>query len=149
MERPVFNSPAIRWTTRAEVEAELEKDANKPAVDIIRADCFTIESWPDYSFEADGRKFSLFVDGVSIAHRLAARDFAGMQHRNITQRKAELDEIAGFILDDEAPIMFKDHNELVKAWTDLHGLFGVPLSQQERDELCIDEPEDSEDSDAR
>ena len=76
---------------------------------------------------------------LSIVHRLAARDSAGM--KNIAERQAELDEISGFILDGEAPIVFKDFNEMVQAWTDLHRLFGVPLSDQECDELCIDEPD--------
>ena len=67
---------------------------------------------------------------------------------NPTERKNELEEIAGFILEDDSeqpPMIYDDHNELVKAWTKLHRSFGVPLSADERAALDIEEPEDDKD----
>jgi len=141
----LLENPAFSFTTKAEFEAELDKARKEPAFDIFRREAFTIESWADYSFTADGRMFGLFIDGASIAHRLAARDVAGMD--NLAERRNQLKEIAGFIFEsDQPPILFKLHKELVEAWKDLHRMFNAPFSDQECEELDIEEPGDNEES---
>ena len=58
------------------------------------------------------------------------------------------DEIAGMIVEDgESPLIFKDHDEMVDAWIDLHLSFGVPFTGEECDYLDIDPDEDQDEDD--
>ena len=135
--------PGFGFTSRSELQDARDKARKEPAIDIFRREAFAIQSSPDYSFTADGRTFGLFVDGESIGHRIAACEIMGMD--NLAERRHELKEIAGFILEsDQSPLIFKDYNELVKAWKDLHRLFNACFSDQECEELGIEPGDDEE-----
>jgi hypothetical protein len=134
-------NPALSFISKAELET-LRK---RPVDEIIKIDAHAIADWSDYSFTGEGRTFRLFLDGEAIGHRLAARGTLGMDP---AERKNELNEIAGFILEadsEQPPLIFKEQNLLVDAWAELHRSFDVPLSADECAALDIEEPSDDED----
>lgn len=67
---------------------------------------------------------------------------------NPARHQGELDEIAGMIVEDgESPLIFKDHDEMVDAWIDLHLSFGVPFTGEECGYLDVDPDEDQDEDD--
>jgi hypothetical protein len=111
---------------------------------VLESSAHVIEDWSDYSFKtSDGRTFGLFIDSDSIKHRLLARCV-----HIIRQQREALESVAGFILEvgtTDPPLIFANREDLYKAWLQHHEMFGVPLSNDEREGLGLDVETDEDD----
>jgi hypothetical protein len=79
--------------------------------------------------------------GESLLHFLKAMDIL------VTDKdRARLERVQGMIVEvdsEEPPQIYEDFNSLVKVWVSLHVLYGVSLSEEER-EVLIDNCGDEE-----
>jgi|SRR5580704_14680012 hypothetical protein len=110
---------------------EIWQDTQKDYGDTLFEQGKEIAGWPDYKFSSDNRTFGFFEDGQSIGKRLDAKGFLVNKHD-----RDRLLNTAGMIIqtvDGEVddPMVFRDHEPLVKMWFDLHKSHGVPLSEEE------------------
>jgi hypothetical protein len=110
----------------------------------------SIAKWADFSFVADGRKFSYFENGKSILLRMEAS--IGAPHS--LEDQAWIEEHTGGILEQTAPadpidatilnpVMWYDGLEsLEEAWIELHQSFAVPLTESEQEWFEVFEEDD-------
>ena len=119
--------------TKADFESYCEK---LPFV--LTTEGNTIAKCSDYEMDTpEGRGYGLFCrGGEPLLHFLEAMDvFVTKKDRKV------LDKVVGMIVEvdsEEPPQIYEDYDSLVKAWVSLHVLYGVPVSEEERELLISD-----------
>ena len=89
-----------------------------------------VAAWSDYQFTAEGRTFSFIMFGESILHCVLAKG------NSVSTREQDwIREQAGVIVEldtDDPPMFYQDHDASAKAWSELKGSFGLPLTDEEQ-----------------
>lgn len=132
---------------------KLEDMENQPLNrDLIDNKTESIAKWADFSFTADGRKFSYFENGKSILLRMEA----GIGAPHSLEDRAWIENHRGCILEQTAPpepidakilnpVMWYENAETLEAaWLALHDSFNIPLTESEEEWFEVFDEEDIE-----
>lgn len=106
--------------------------------DVFKRAASAIAKWPDFSFEtADGRRFLLFYEGISIRHRLEAAEgcLTGEEIACLDSCWAIIHEAGS---PDQPMVFHSGDEEATDAWLDLHRLYREPLAREEIDFFGVD-----------
>ncbi len=111
-----------------------------------------IHRFAEFRFTTDGRFFSMVPDGEIIGHLMNALGCPDFQ--KIPSLKEELRSIEGAIVicddayGDEGEILpYRDRQELIDAWRELHRISGVAMSERDAERLAEDDEDEDEDED--
>lgn len=104
---------------------------------VLLTDATIIARFADYEMKTpDGRTYGLFWrGGETLFHFLAAMG-VGVSNKD----RRMLEKVEGMIVEvdsEDPPQIYGDLDSLIRAWISLHILYGVPVSEEEK-EVLID-----------